>query len=180
MPICAAAARKSLKKKKLMLTSRLKKFPAGIKGPLFVGVLIFALDRISKILALKFLAPAGSLDVFPFFRLTYVENTGAAFGSFKNGNLYLALISALVLFIMFKWKAELDRLGAAARWGFVFITAGALGNIYDRLALGFVVDYFDFIVWPVFNVADSFICIGAGLIALAAVKDEIKKKSEAK
>lgn len=145
-----------------------------------MGALIFALDRISKILALKFLAPAGSLDVFPFFRLTYVENTGAAFGSFKNGNLYLALISALVLFIMFKWKAELDRLGAAARWGFVFITAGALGNIYDRLALGFVVDYFDFIVWPVFNVADSFICIGAGLIALAAVKDEIKKKSEAK
>ena len=82
--------------------------------------------------------------------------------------------------MMFKWKPELDRLGAAARWGFVFIAAGALGNMYDRVALGFVVDYFDFIVWPVFNVADSFICIGAGLIILAAVKDGRKKKSEAK
>ena len=162
-----------------MSTSRLKKFPAGIKGPLITGALIFALDRISKILALKFLAPAGSVALAPFFRLTYVENTGAAFGSFRNGNLCLALISAVVLFIMFKWKPELDRLGAAARWGFVFIVAGALGNIYDRLALGFVVDYFDFIVWPVFNVADSFICIGAGLIMLAAVKDGRKKKTEA-
>ena len=82
--------------------------------------------------------------------------------------------------MMCKWKPELDRHGAAARWGFVFIAAGALGNMYDRVALGFVVDYFDFIVWPVFNVADSFICIGAGLIILAAVKDGRKKKSEAK
>lgn len=163
-----------------MSTSRLKKFQTGIKGPLFIGALIFALDRISKILVLKFLAPAGSFAIAPFFRLTYVENTGAAFGSFKNGNIYLALISAAVLFMMFKWKPELDRLGAAARWGFVFIAAGALGNMYDRVALGFVVDYFDFIVWPVFNVADSFICIGAGLIILAAVKDGRKKKSEAK
>lgn len=157
-----------------------KKILARNKGALIICVLIFALDRISKILALKYLVPLDSVELLPFFRLTYVENTGAAFGSFSNGNIYLALISAVVLFMMFKWKAEFDRLGKAGRLGFIFIVAGALGNMYDRLVLGFVVDYFDFIVWPVFNVADSFICIGAGLVMLGAFKDGTKKKTEAK
>lgn len=163
-----------------MLMSRLKDWAKRNKGLLIITALIFAADRISKILALKYLAWVGSIEVTPFFRLTYVENTGAAFGSFKNGNLYLALISAAVLFIMFKWKAEVDRLGRCASLGFIFIIAGALGNMYDRLALGFVVDYFDFIIWPVFNVADSFICVGAGLVMLGVFKDWKRKKSEAK
>ena len=163
-----------------MLMSRLKDWAKRNKGLLIITALIFAADRISKILTLKYLAGVGSIEVTPFFRLTYVENTGAAFGSFKNGNLYLALISAAVLFIMFKWKAEVDRLGRCASLGFIFIVAGALGNMYDRLALGFVVDYFDFIIWPVFNVADSFICVGAGLVMLGVFKDWKRKKSEAK
>ncbi len=163
-----------------MSMSRLKNFLTRNKSLFIITALIFAADRISKILALKYLTAVGSIEVAPFFRLTYVENTGAAFGSFKNGNLYLALISVAVLFMMFKWKAEVEKLGRCASVGFIFIVAGALGNMYDRLALGFVVDYFDFIVWPVFNVADSFICIGAGLIMLDIFKDWRRKKSEVK
>ncbi len=156
-----------------------KKFLARNKGALILGVLIFALDRISKILALKYLVPLGSVQLLPFFRLTYVENTGAAFGIFQDKKIYLALISVLVLFMMLKWKAEFDRLGKAGQLGFIFIMVGALGNLYDRLFLGFVVDYFDFIVWPVFNVADSFICVGAALVVWGALKNGNKKKTEA-
>jgi len=161
-----------------MLKLRLKKFFTENKGGLITAALIIALDRASKVLALKLLAAKGSVEVLPFFRLTYVENTGAAFGSFRNGNLFLIIVCAVILFFMFKWKDDIDRYGKAAKTGFIFIVAGALGNLYDRLTLGFVVDYFDFIVWPVFNVADSFICIGAGLIALSAVKDGLKKRKE--
>ena len=163
-----------------MLKLRLKNFFTNNKGGLITAALIIALDRASKILALKLLAGKGSVEVFPFFRLTYVENTGAAFGSFKNGNLFLVFVCAVILFFMFKWKAEIDQYGKSAQAGFIFIVAGALGNLYDRLTLGFVVDYFDFIVWPVFNIADSFICIGAGLIALAAFKDWLNKDKEKK
>lgn len=157
-----------------MLKSRLKNFFTENKGGIITAALIIALDRASKILALNLLAAKGSVEVLPFFRLTYVENTGAAFGSFRDGNLFLIIACAVILFFMFKWKADVYRYGKAAQTGFVFIVAGALGNLYDRLTLGFVVDYFDFIVWPVFNIADSFICIGAGLIAFAALKDAVK------
>ena len=145
-------------------------------------ILVFAaivfLDQITKILALKFLLSKGSMDVLPFFSLTYVENTGSAFGLFQNANLFLLIVSLLVLFLMVKWRKDILCLGNLARYGYLMIFAGALGNIYDRIILGYVVDFLDFHFWPVFNIADSAICIGAAFIAfdiLRAKKKEIKK-----
>lgn len=142
--------------------------------------LIFAADRISKILALEFLRERFSIRILPFFKLTFVENTGAAFGSFQNSNAGLALVSVVILFALFKWRDEVVQFGKIARYALIFIAAGALGNLYDRIVLGYVVDYFDFIVWPVFNIADSFITVGALLLGYIFVKDSFKKYKEGK
>ncbi len=148
------------------------------KSEIIVFAIILILDQVTKILALRFLLPRRSVDILPFFSLTYVENTGSAFGLFQNANLFLLIVSLLVLFLMIKWRKDILSLGNLAKYGYLMIFAGALGNIYDRIFLGHVVDLLDFHVWPVFNIADSAICIGAGFIAfdiLRAKKKEIKK-----
>ncbi len=145
------------------------------KKPLLYILLIFVLDRISKIWVLAKLKEIGNIDVLPFFKLTFVQNTGAAFGSFQNGNTALIFVSILVLIALIKYRKDIFEMGQLASYGWVFIIGGALGNLYDRIFIGYVVDYFNFIVWPVFNVADSFITIGAIMLALCILKDEYKK-----
>jgi lipoprotein signal peptidase len=143
--------------------------------PIIYILLIFALDRKSKIWVLSYLKPKVNIDILPFFKLTYVQNTGAAFGSFQNGNTILIFVSIIILFALIKYRKELFTLGKLASWGWLFIIGGALGNLYDRIFLGSVVDFINFVVWPVFNVADSFITVGAIMLALCILKDEYKK-----
>ena len=143
--------------------------------PIIYILLIFALDRISKIWVLSYLQPKVNIDILPFFKLTYVQNTGAAFGSFQNGNTILIFVSIIILFALIKYRKELFTLGKLASWGWLFIIGGALGNLYDRIFLGSVVDFINFVVGPVFNVADSFITVGAIMLALCILKDEYKK-----
>ena len=142
------------------------------KWELLVSVLVLILDRLTKVLSLKFLLPKASISVLPFFSLTYVENTGSAFGMFQNANLFLLIVSMLVLCLMVRWNKDIVGIGPLARYGYFLIFAGAVGNIYDRIVLRHVIDFLDFHFWPVFNVADSAICIGAFLIAIAILKEE--------
>jgi signal peptidase II len=132
--------------------------------PLALG-LIFAVDRLTKWWALESLRPRGSIRVLPFFRLTYVENTGAAFGiGFSRNGLFVAVSTILlgVLFYLLRaWRGK----NAWLRAGLVLVTGGALGNLYDRLAYGFVVDFLQLPMWPVFNVADSCVSVGACCMA---------------
>lgn len=146
-------------------------------GWAFAGILF--LDRLTKVWALAVLTQK-PVAVFPFFHLHYVENTGAAFGMFQNGNtLLIAVMLVVIAYILYSWR-DLCKYGRAVQWGAVFILAGAFGNLYDRITLGFVVDFLDFRVWPVFNVADSFISIGACLFAWALLKSQFCKKTEEK
>ncbi|WP_428071243.1 signal peptidase II [Candidatus Avelusimicrobium alvi] len=138
---------------------------------------IFLFDHLTKVVALLYL-PDDPVKIFPFFYLTYVENTGAAFGMMKNGNFLLIFVMlAIIAYIIISWK-ELCSYGRLVKWGAVFILAGALGNLYDRITLGFVVDFLDFRVWPVFNVADSFITIGGCMFALSLLLQLGKKREE--
>jgi len=136
----------------------------GALTPLVVA-LVFALDRITKYLVLARLAPA-KLYVAPFFSLTYVENTGVAFGMFPARNaVFIALTAALAAGLLL-WRKKIEACGPAARLGLALVLGGALGNFYDRVAYGFVVDFFDFSFFPaVFNVGDSAITVGACLLA---------------
>ena len=106
------------------------------------------------------------------FHVTRVNNSGAAFGLFQGNTPALTLISlvcvaglAVVLIRDLFLKFESTRY-----YAFSFVAAGAAGNLYDRAFYGYVVDFLDFRIWPVFNVADSFICMGIFLMIVSLFK----------
>jgi len=136
---------------------------------------LFLADRASKAWALKSLV-GRPVEVLPFFHLTYAENTGVAFGMFRDSNLFFIVFGAALGAVPLYLRRQKEQHGRPARFGLALVLGGALGNIYDRLAYGFVVDYFDFSFFPaIFNVADAGITVGAVLLALG-VKDEPKTK----
>jgi len=131
-----------------------------------VSTAVFMLDRITKNMAASRLDIGQSVEVVPnIFNITLIFNKGAAFGLFKNLTALFALFSAaVIIFIIFYiWKNT--GTGIAVLAGFGLILGGAAGNLVDRVRLGYVIDFLDFKVWPVFNIADSSITIGTALLA---------------
>ena len=126
---------------------------------------IFCADRWTKAWAEGSLAPAHSIRVLPFFHLTYVQNTGAAWGMMRGRNAFLIGFSALLLAVLLFLKRRWPKENLWSHYGLVLVAGGALGNLYDRIVFGYVIDFLDFLVWPVFNVADSFITVGACCLA---------------
>ena len=125
---------------------------------------VFLLDRQAKAWALSVL-PLRSLEVAPFFHLTYAENTGVAFGMFRDSNLFFIFFSAALVGALLFLRRRIQAHGPAAAAGLALVLGGALGNLYDRIAYGFVVDFFDFSFFPaVFNVADIAIDVGVVLL----------------
>ncbi len=134
---------------------------------------VFLLDRLAKAWALNHLV-WNSVQVLPFFRLTYAQNTGVAFGMFKDSNLFFLVFSTALVGGLLLFRRRIQAYGPLASLGLALVLGGALGNIYDRISYGFVVDFFDFSFFPaVFNVADSAITVGAAVLALG-LKDEKK------
>ncbi len=127
---------------------------------------VFLLDRAVKAWALRSLY-GRSMAVLPYFHLTYAENTGVAFGMFSNSNIFFLFFSAALVVVLLLLRRRIGAHGSLAVIGLALVIGGALGNLYDRIAYGFVVDFFDFSFFPaVFNVADSAITVGAVLMAL--------------
>ncbi len=147
------------------------------KAELIVLAVLLFIDRLSKVFTLNCLAEK-DIIVAPFLHLTYVQNTGAAFGMMQGGNLLLIFVTLFIIGYLFKSWKELSSYGTLVKWGMVLILGGALGNLYDRIALGFVVDFIDLRVWPVFNAADSFITIGGCMLALALLFPKAQKTEE--
>lgn len=127
---------------------------------------LIGIDQFSKYLALTYLKDIGSISILEnVFHLTYVENRGAAFGLFQN-NQIIFIVVAIVAFIVGLYYIYKKDLNLLAKSSIILIISGAIGNMIDRVRLGFVVDYFDFrIIWEyVFNVADIFVVVGTILL----------------
>ena len=146
------------------------------KFHLLIALAVVCLDRLTKWTIARNIALHDSVQIIPgFFRLTHVQNRGAAFGLFadspsewKIGILVLFSIVALVVVSALLWRNShsMNTTGI----GLALILGGAIGNWWDRLLSGRVVDFLLFYVgqyqWPAFNVADSAIVIGAGLLVI--------------
>ncbi|MCD7955869.1 MAG: signal peptidase II [Lachnospiraceae bacterium] len=131
-------------------------------------VLLLAVDQISKFLAHRYLAGNSGISLIQgAFELFYLENRGAAFGILNNCQILFVIIALLIaaLAIYVYVRLPLDRVFYPLRFVCILITAGAVGNMIDRLARGYVIDflYFSLIDFPIFNIADCYVCIGAGL-----------------
>ncbi|MDO4766416.1 MAG: signal peptidase II [Eubacteriales bacterium] len=149
-----------------------------MKSIILIAILVF-IDQISKIwtvISLKGNAPITIIN--GVFELTYVENTGVAFGIFANreyGSILLSVFTGLVfLFILyFRYKLPLTKKYDTIRFVLSFLIAGALGNLIDRIRLGYVIDmlHFYWFEFPVFNLADSYIVVSTiVLIVLGLTK----------
>lgn len=136
------------------------------KQNLLVFLFVLVLDRITKIWTQQYLYFHSPIKVFPFFHLTYVENTGAAFGMGQNFNWFFIGLSLLILAVLLFWRRSWPKENVPLQLGCSLVVGGAVGNLYDRISYGYVIDFLDFIVWPVFNVADSCITVGAFLLFL--------------
>ena len=133
---------------------------------LLIGAIVFA-DQISKFFVLENLRPVGTIPVLQdVFHWTYTENTGAAFSMLSGQKYFLIVLPILICFVLgyllFAKKIE-HKLGRCA---LVFLLGGAIGNLIDRIVHGFVVDFIDvrIINFAIFNVADIFVTVGAGLL----------------
>ena len=136
-----------------------------------VVLAIIAVDRATKLWAMRDLRFHGPIPVLPFFELSYVENTGAAFGLGRGANGFFIVVSSVMIIILARLFRRWPKTDLWLQAGGTLVLAGAIGNVYDRLAYRFVVDFLYIHHWPVFNVADSCITVGAVLLAWG-LKDE--------
>lgn len=136
--------------------------------------LVFLIDQVSKFLVIRYLAPIREIKILSFFSLTYQENTGVAFSLLSGKNSFFIFLSSLIIiFLLFLFLKE-------RRYNFPFalVLGGALGNLFDRVVRGKVIDFLNFRIWPVFNFADAAITIGIFLIFWQAISR--KRKMSAK
>jgi len=132
----------------------------------FLGIVL--IDQLVKYYVEMTMLPGESIPVAsPFFHITFVLNPGAAFGIFRDQQ-WLFLVTAVFFVVGFLASyARLRRSGCLIHYGSVALAAGAVSNLIDRIRIGHVVDFFDFRVWPVFNVADIAIVLGAAAVLWA-------------
>ena len=129
---------------------------------------VTVLDQLSKLWVVENIPLYGRLEAIPgLFHLTYVQNTGAAFSALEGMRwLFVAIFVLFALGILWEFRKNKLGLDTFERWCVVSVFAGGLGNMIDRLRLGYVVDMIEveFIRFPVFNVADCFITCGSILL----------------
>ena len=139
------------------------------------------LDQLSKYLVVANMGLHESVDIIPgVLRFTYIQNDGAAFGSMDEHRwvfMVLSTVAIIGILVYLFWKKPQDKLLLSS---LILITGGGVGNMIDRVALGYVIDFIDFCAFPkiwmwVFNIADSCVCIGAGLLALWLILDIVRE-----
>lgn len=162
-----------------------------MKYLLYLTLPLYLLDQATKAWVIgRFPEPGGfpheRIQVVPgFFDLVRVHNTGMAFGLGNGASwsnfVFLGIAALAIGFIGFLWRKGMLE-GVAGHVSAALLISGILGNVTDRLARGYVVDFLDFSIgdrhWPSFNVADSCICVAAGLLILGSFAPASKTKKE--
>jgi signal peptidase II len=147
---------------------------------IYLGLPLFGLDQLTKWLIRQCIPYGSEIAVIPgFFSLVHASNTGAAFSMFTGNNIFfvcLALVAlAVIIFLLVRdslYRPISQQLTPSTKIAFALLAGGISGNLTDRIFRGAVTDFLHFYVreyaWPSFNVADSCICMAAGLLLLAS------------
>lgn len=147
----------------------------------FIILGIVFLDQITKYWIYNNLDYMAYFDVFPFFKIVHFQNKGAAFSFLHDAGgwqRYFLITVSMIAVLVLPYLIRQNKKEPFILWSFVFILAGAIGNMIDRIYHGFVIDFIYLHIneysWPAFNIADSFITIGAFLL----IFDMLKKTRE--
>ena len=132
---------------------------------LLVALLVIIFDQLTKYYVVSNFYLGESVPVLEnVFHWTYILNPGAAFGMFEGSRWFFVVIAIGVLVGIWYMKDEINEGGWMMQYGAALFGGGAIGNLIDRARSGLVIDFFDFRIWPVFNVADIAICVGVAMI----------------
>ncbi len=151
---------------------------------LWLAFLSLSLDQASKIAIDKTFTLYESIAIVPFFNLTYVHNTGAAFSFLSEAGgwqrWFFAALAIIMSTIMTIWLTKLKGNETLLAVALSLILGGAIGNLIDRLAYGYVIDFLDVYYgtyhWPAFNIADSAITVGVALMLVDSFKSQEQEK----
>lgn len=142
-----------------------------VKRFFIISFAVALIDQISKLIIINLLTLNESIKIITnFFYITYLQNTGVAFGLEVGKRSVLIGFSVVALMVIIKWLLSDDQLKNKEKWGFALLIGGVIGNLVDRIFYGYVIDWLDFYFfnynYPVFNIADLAIVSGAVLIIL--------------
>ena len=149
--------------------------------PLLVALLVILSDQATKEWVRGTFSLHESILVIPgFFDLTYIRNTGAAWGMFSGQNLALALLAFVMLVVLVLFRRKFLPPGRLQRVALGLLCGGIVGNLFDRLRLDYVTDFLYFhwgdSYFPAFNIADASICIGVGIYILGTLFTQARTK----
>lgn len=157
-----------------------------------IAAVVVGLDQLTKMLVASNMEPGESVTLIPgVLRLTYITNPAAAMGLFENSRWLFMILSPIAVIGILVYLGLSERVGKLLTVALSMIAGGGLGNMIDRTFYGTsfgngeVIDFVDFCAFPkiwhyIFNVADAFVCIGAGLFALAVILDAVSERKAAK
>lgn len=150
---------------------------------LLIAITVLLLDRITKTMVVQNLALYSSWEPLPtlgrIFRITYILNSGAAFGLFQQGGNIFMIVALLVAAAIVYYVVTYPFLPGMLQLCLGLQLGGALGNMWDRMLQGAVVDFIDIGFWPIFNIADSSIVCGVILLAFWLWQEEERQKEAA-
>ena len=136
--------------------------------PIFLSICIVVLDQVVKFLVTHEMFPGMSIPVIQdVFHITFVLNPGAAFGILAHQRSFFIVMGIVIAILGGLFSPYIRRQCRIFRCGTALLLGGALGNLIDRVRFGHVIDFFDFRIWPVFNIADIAIVVGVAAIIYA-------------
>lgn len=144
-----------------------------------VALLVVIFDQLTKYYVVENFYLGESVPVIEnIFHWTYILNPGAAFGMLEGNRWFFVVIAVGVLGGIWYMKDEINEGGWMMQYGAALFGGGAIGNLIDRARSGLVIDFFDFRIWPVFNVADIAICVGVAMILWKVLETEFLTKEK--
>ena len=147
---------------------------------LLVALAVVVLDQLTKLYVVAHFYVGESVPVIEnIFHWTYILNPGAAFGMLEGSRWFFVLIALAVMTGIWYMRREIAENGPWCTYGAALFGGGAVGNLIDRARQGLVIDFFDFRIWPVFNVADIAICVGVGCIIWSILLKEWQENKNA-
>lgn len=152
----------------------------------WLTLIVVVVDQWTKYLAVANLAMYEPVPVMPYFNLMLAHNTGAAFSFLADAGgwqrWFFVVLTAVISVVLTVWLYRLPRGQKLLPIALTLVLGGALGNVYDRISYGYVIDFIDWYVgsyhWPAFNIADAAICVGAGLLILDSFRQPGTKQAK--
>ena len=150
---------------------------------LFVTILVILDQYVKNLVVLNIELSKRIPLIDDFFSLTYVRNYGAGFSILQNETVFLSVLSIVAVLVLAYLLIKVKKSDTISIISYILIISGALGNLIDRIRLGYVVDFLDFKIfgydYPVFNIADSFITIGCFILMITVILESKNAKNKA-